>query len=232
MMQVRRSEERGHAKIDWLDSYHSFSFADYYDPKFMGFRALRVINDDRIAGGGGFPTHPHRDMEIITYVIEGALEHRDTLGTQSVIRPGEVQRMTAGTGIRHSEFNPQTDQTTHLLQIWILPDRAGYPPSYEQISFTNRLVVEDLVLVASRAGTGGSVSLHQDVNLYVGKWDSARQVAQPFAKDRYGWLQVVNGLVDVEGQTLKAGDGASFSGQTEITLASEGAAEFLLFDLA
>lgn len=231
MIDVRKSNDRGYADHGWLKSHHSFSFADYYDPSHMGFRVLRVINDDIIAGGRGFPTHPHRDMEIITYVVEGALEHKDTLGTSSVIRPGEVQRMSAGTGIQHSEFNHDRDQRTRLLQIWILPDRPGHKPGYEQLSFSDQLKRENLVLTASHDGREGSVSLHQDVDLYVAKWDSAREVPFVFRAGRYGWLQIVNGTVDVSGSALGAGDGAALRGEAELVLRAAGPAEFLLFDL-
>jgi len=233
MVQVRRSEERGHAVHGWLDSYHTFSFADYYDPGFMGFRNLRVINDDRIEGGEGFPTHPHKDMEIITYVIEGALQHRDTLGTQSVITPGEVQHMSAGSGIQHSEFNALPDKTTRLLQIWIMPDERNLKPSYGQKSFAGQLDRESLVLTASPDGRDGSLPIHQDVDLYVGKWTSAREHEFQFrAKGRYGWLQVANGELQAGDVQLKAGDGLAVAGEEKIALKSKGTAEFLLFDLA
>jgi len=231
MIQVRKSEQRGRADHGWLKTNFSFSFADYYDPEFMGYRVLRVINDDQIAGGRGFPTHPHRDMEIITYVVEGAIEHRDTLGTSSVIRPGEVQRMSAGTGIQHSEFNFEKTATTRLLQIWIVPDKTGYRPGYQQTSFAQRLVAEDLVLVASNKGDKGSVSLNQDVNLYAAKWSEAKSCEFSFVPGRHGWIQIVNGTLETAGQALGAGDGAAFASESQITLRSSGPVEFLLFDL-
>lgn len=231
MLKIRRSEERGHADHGWLDSYHTFSFADYYDPDVMGFRVLRVINDDRISGGRGFPTHPHRDMEIITYVIEGSLEHQDTMGTHSIILPGEVQQMSAGTGVQHSEFNHEKTSVTRLLQIWILPDRAGHKPRYGQKSFTEALQRENLVLVASGDGAQGSVPLHQDVQLYAGKWSSAREQKYSFKSGRYGWIQIANGSLEVNGQLLKTGDGVAIAEESEIALRAHGPAEFLLFDL-
>ena len=232
MLQVRRSSERGHADHGWLNSYHTFSFADYYDPGFMGFRDLRVINEDWVAGGKGFPTHPHQDMEIITYVIEGALEHRDTLGTHSVIRPGEVQRMTAGTGIQHSEFNADREQRTHLLQIWILPDRRGHKPGYEQKSFSAKIAREPFALVAAKDGRDGAVSLNQDVDLYCAKWDSPRSASFNFRdRERYGWLQMVSGEVEVAGQTLTSGDALALAKTPTIDVSTKSQAEFLLFDL-
>ncbi len=231
MIQLRRSGDRGHADHGWLDSYHSFSFADYHDPDFMGFRVLRVINEDYISGGRGFPTHPHRDMEIVTYIIDGELAHQDTLGTKAVIRPGEVQRMTAGTGIQHSEFNSLKDKRTHLLQIWILPEKAGLAPSYGQKSFAAELAKEDLVLLASRDGELGSVTLNQDIKLYGGKWSGARAKNFAFKKGRYGWIQNVSGTLEVSGKMLAPGDAAAISGEEQISLQASGAVEFLLFDL-
>lgn len=232
MLQVRKAKERGHAVHGWLDSHHTFSFADYYDPDFMGFRDLRVINEDRIQGGQGFPTHPHKDMEIITYVIEGALEHKDTLGTQSVISPGEVQHMSAGTGIQHSEFNSLRDKETHLLQIWILPNAKGIKPGYGQKSFAEQIKKGELVLAASPEGRSGSIPIHQDVDLYFAKWNSAREQDFKFrGKSRYGWVQLVSGNLDVSGVSLGPGDGLAIAAEENLTLTSKGAAEFLLFDL-
>lgn len=232
MLQVRKSEERGHAVHGWLDSFHTFSFADYYDPSFMGFRALRVINEDRIAGGQGFPTHPHQDMEIVTYVIEGALEHKDTLGTKSTIYPGEVQHMSAGTGIQHSEHNPLKDMGTHLLQIWILPDKRGHAPRYGQKSYSDRLKKEDLVLTISPDGREDSIPIHQDVDLYVGKWNDAREVKFKFRQlGRYGWIQMIKGDLEVAGTLVKAGDGLAIAAEEEVLLKSKTPVEFLIFDL-
>ncbi|HLJ65312.1 MAG TPA: pirin family protein, partial [Stellaceae bacterium] len=194
MMKVRPGEERGPTRIDWLDSRHSFSFADYYDPAHMGFRALRVINEDRVAPGAGFPTHGHRDMEIISYVLEGALEHKDSIGTGSVIRPGDVQRMSAGTGILHSEYNHSKKEAVHFLQIWIVPDRAGLTPGYEQRAFPPEERRGRLRLVASRrGGLEGGVTLHQDANLYASLLGPGQQVEHALAPDRYAWIQLARG---------------------------------------
>jgi redox-sensitive bicupin YhaK (pirin superfamily) len=232
MIQVRKSKDRGHANHGWLDSYHTFSFADYYDPDFMGFRVLRVINEDRIAGGQGFPTHPHKDMEIITYVTEGALEHRDSLGSHGVIRPGDVQQMSAGTGIRHSEFNHEQDKPTRLLQIWILPDRPGHESRYGQINFSKQLASSDLVLVASGTGEDGSVPVHQDMKLFVAQWKAPCSIHYNFRPGRYGWIQVVDGNVDIGGVALATGDGAAIANESEVLIQStDGRLEFLLFDL-
>jgi quercetin 2,3-dioxygenase len=231
MMQIIRSKDRGHANHGWLDSYHTFSFANYYNPDFMGFRDLRVINEDRVAGGMGFPTHPHNDMEIITYLISGALEHKDTLGNSAVMKQGEVQRMSAGTGIRHSEFNHLKDQETHLLQIWLMPEKRGVQPSYGQKSFAEDLAKKDLVLLASRDGREGSVSINQDVDLYAAKWSSKRELKFTLRPGRYAWLQVVSGALGLGDESLGAGDGVAIGGESELLIRSEGSAEFLLFDL-
>ena len=236
MIQIRRSKDRGHANHGWLDSYHTFSFANYYDPDFMGFRDLRVINEDRIAGGGGFPTHPHSDMEIITYIVEGALEHQDTLGNKAVMRPGEVQHMSAGTGIRHSERNHSLDQSTHLLQIWIQPEHKGIAPGYGQKSFALEIEKGDLTLVISRDGRDGSVKINQDVDLYAAKWSKAHSVEFELRPRRYAWLQIVSGKVQLgSGQKsqveLDAGDGAAIGAEKVLQLSSSSAAELLLFDL-
>jgi redox-sensitive bicupin YhaK (pirin superfamily) len=231
MIDIRRAAERGRTRLPWLNSYHTFSFGDYYDPAHMGFRALRVINDDYIAAGQGFGTHPHRDMEIITYVLDGALEHRDSLGTGSVIHPGEVQRMSAGTGIRHSEFNQSKEDPVHLLQIWILPEKTGLPPSYEQRAVPPS-DQEGLALAASRGGRDGSVTVHQDVNLYAAQLAPGRSVTHRIAPGRHAWLQIARGTVSVNGHPLAAGDGAAVSDEGQLLLAAAAPAEVLLFDLA
>jgi redox-sensitive bicupin YhaK (pirin superfamily) len=229
MITIRRAKDRGHANHGWLDTNHTFSFADYYDPNFMGFRALRVINEDRVKPGVGFGKHAHRDMEIISYVLEGTLAHSDSMGTGSEIKPGEVQRMSAGSGVTHSEMNPSSDEPVHFLQIWILPAQQGIRPSYEQKKFEDDERRNTLRLVASPDGSNGSVTIHQDVRLYATLLDGAT-VTHDFQPDRYGWVQVTRGEVDVNGQTLKAGDGAAISDEPSITLTGRGA-EVLLFDL-
>ncbi len=229
---LRRSQERGHANFGWLDSYHSFSFGNYYDPDHMGFRALRVINQDVIAPGGGFPTHPHRDMEIITYVLDGAVEHKDSLGTGSIIRPGEIQRMTAGTGIRHSEFNPSLTDPLHLLQIWILPEAADLAPSYEQKATDLAAYSGQLRLIASRDGRDGSVIVHQDVNLYGAQLRPQDQVTFELKPGRAAWIQVARGQVIVQDRPLESGDAAAVEHLDQITLTASSDAEILLFDLA
>lgn len=229
MITIRRAKDRGHANHGWLDTNHTFSFADYYDPSFMGFRALRVINEDRVEPGVGFGKHAHRDMEIISYVLEGTLAHSDSMGTGSEIKPGEVQRMSAGTGVTHSEMNPSSDEPVHFLQIWILPANQGIPPSYEQKKFDDDERRNTLRLVASPDGSSGSVTIHQDVRLYSTLLDGA-SVTHDFQPDRYGWVQVTRGEVEVNGQTLKAGDGAAISDEPSLTLTGRGA-EVLLFDL-
>jgi quercetin 2,3-dioxygenase len=228
MIRIRKAEERGHFDHGWLDTYHTFSFADYYDPDFMGFRALRVINEDRVEPGRGFGTHSHRDMEIITYILDGELEHRDNMGTGSVIRPGEVQRMSAGTGVLHSEVNPSRSNPVHLLQIWILPERRGIKPEYEQKAFPENERNGKLRLVASSDGAEGSLKIHQDAKLFAGN------VSDPIQYDlqpgRYAWLQVARGTVDINGQKLSAGDGAAIEEESVLTLRGDNA-EVLLFDL-
>ena len=231
MIDIRRADARGHTQLSWLDSRHTFSFGDYYDPAHMGFRALRVINDDRVAPGAGFGTHPHRDMEIITYVLDGALEHRDSLGNGSAIRPGEVQRMSAGTGIRHSEFNASREEPVHFLQIWILPAQEGLPPSYEQRALPAG-ARGGLALAASRDGRDGSVTVHQDVSVHAGQLDRGDTVAHPLAAGRHAWVQIARGSASLNGQTLQAGDGAAVSGEDQVGIRADGPAEILLFDLA
>jgi redox-sensitive bicupin YhaK (pirin superfamily) len=233
MITVRPARERGHADHGWLDSNHTFSFADYYDPKHMGFRALRVINEDRVAPGRGFGAHPHADMEIVSYVIDGALEHKDSMGTGSIIRPGDVQRMTAGTGVRHSEFNASKSEPVHFLQIWILPEAQRLKPGYEQKTFTSDDKKGRLCLVASRDGRDGSVTVHQDVALYAAVLDAGQAVAQTIAPGRHLWMQVIRGEgVSVNGKTLVAGDGAALSDEARLEVRATSASELLVFDLA
>lgn len=228
MITIRKGTDRGHADHGWLNTYHTFSFADYYDPDFMGFRSLRVINEDRVKPGVGFGTHGHRDMEIISYVLDGALEHSDSMGNGSVIRPGDVQRMSAGTGVMHSEKNPSEAESVHFLQIWIVPERTGIRPSYEQKRFSEEDRQGKLTLVASPEGRDGSVSLNQDVKVYSTILDN-ESVTHEFAPERYGWVQVARGEAEINGKRLSAGDGAAIAGEREITLRGNG--EILLFDL-
>ena len=231
MIKIRRSGERGHANHGWLDTYHSFSFADYYDPRFMGFRALRVINEDYIEPAQGFPTHGHRDMEIVTYVIEGELSHRDSMGNGETIRPHEVQRMTAGTGVLHSEYSSPTDKT-HLLQIWLLPEKKNLQPSYEQTYFAPEEKQGKLRLVASRGGDDGSVHINQDVRLYASLLSAGDEVTHELAEGRYAWVQLISGELAVNGETLKPGDGAAISEERSLEMkAKADGTEFLLFDL-
>jgi quercetin 2,3-dioxygenase len=234
MITVRRSEERGHADHGWLDTRHTFSFADYQDEKHMGFRSLRVINEDRVQPAQGFGTHGHRDMEIVTYVLDGELAHRDSMGTGSTIRPGEVQRMSAGTGVRHSEMNPSRERPVHFLQIWILPDRTGYAPSYEQKAFSEAERRGKLRLVASPDGAEGSVTLHQDARLYAALLGDGERVRHEIAKRRHAWVHVARGELTLNGQPLRAGDGAAVSDEAALEIAGSGpgVAEMLLFDLA
>lgn len=232
MIQIRRANERGHAQHGWLESYHTFSFADYHDPRFMGFRALRVINEDRVQPGRGFGMHSHRDMEIVSYVLAGALEHQDSMGTRSIIRPGEVQRMSAGTGVTHSELNHSRSEVVHFLQIWILPERQGLAPSYEQRAFSEAERRDRLRLVASRGGRDGSVAIHQDVDLHAALLSAGAAVEHALGAGRHAWLQVASGSVAMNNQLLSAGDGAAASDETSIRIAAREPAEILLFDLA
>ena len=232
MIQIRRAKDRGHADHGWLDTYYTFSFADYFDPEHMGFRALRVLNEDTIRGGEGFPSHPHRDMEIITYILEGALEHRDSMGTGSVIRSGEVQRMSAGTGVIHSEYNPSPHEPVHLLQIWILPESEGITPGYEQKMFAGDDKRGRLRLVGSRDGRDGSVTIHQDVALYASLLDAGEVVKHVSPDERHAWIQMVRGEISVLGESLFAGDGAAISGEDAVTLTGVEPADVILFDLA
>lgn len=232
MITLRKSEERGHANHGWLNSYHSFSFADYYDPHHMGFRNLRVINEDRVHAGKGFGMHPHRDMEIISYVLEGALEHRDSIGNSAVIRPGEVQIMSAGTGIVHSEYNHSQSELVHFLQIWILPDKKGVKPRYDQKMYSQEEKQGKLRLVVSQDGREGSVSIHQDANIYASLLDAGQQVDYEIKADRHAWVQVVKGDITVNGQVLSAGDAAAVSNENKLVVGAKTNSEFLLFDLA
>ena len=232
-MQIhRRSDARGRADFGWLDSRHSFSFGQYYDEDHMGFGALRVINEDKVAPGAGFGTHPHRDMEILSYVVEGALEHKDSIGTGSVIRPGDLQRMSAGTGIRHSEYNHSKDAPVHFLQIWILPERGGLEPGYEQKTFPPKDRDGRLVLLGSRDGRDGSVTIHQDVALYGTLLKPQASVSHALAEGRKAWIQLVRGTVSVNGQTLEAGDGLGLDTAGALSITAQEDAELLLLDLA
>ena len=234
MITLRPSAERGHANHGWLDTYHTFSFDTYHDPKHMGFRSLRVINEDWVAGGKGFSPHGHRDMEIVTYVLEGALQHQDSMGNGSVIRPGEVQRMSAGTGVTHSEYNPSPTERLHLLQIWIRPEARNLEPSYEQKKFPAEGRRGRLQLVASRDAREGSVKIQQDAALYTAALEPKATVRHKLAGGRHAWLQVARGAVTLNGVALKAGDGAAVSDERalEIAGADGGSSEILLFDLA
>ena len=232
MIVQRRSGDRGHANHGWLDTYHTFSFASYYDARAMGFRDLRVINEDRVAPGQGFGTHPHRDMEIITYVLSGALEHKDSMGNGEVLRPGEFQHMSAGTGIQHSEFNPSSSEPVHLYQIWILPKSRGIEPTYSQKSFPESERLNRLRLVASPDAAEGSLKIHQEARIYLATLEADRTVEHSFALDRYGWLQVLRGSVRLNDNTLHTGDGASITDERMVTIQGVEPAEIMLFDLA
>jgi redox-sensitive bicupin YhaK (pirin superfamily) len=232
MMTIRRSNERGGGDYGWLKTRHSFSFNDYSDPKWMGFRSLRVINEDWVAPSGGFPTHPHRDMEIITYVLSGKLEHKDSLGTGSVILPGDGQRMSAGRGIRHSEANPSSTESVHLLQIWIFPDKQGHEPGYEQKSFPEAEKRGKFRLIASSDGAEGSVKINQDAKLFVTLLAPGEEVTQSIGSMRHAWLQVAKGEIEVNGQQLHQGDGAALSEEKQLAIKATKDSEVLLFDLA
>ena len=232
MITLRQSTQRGHFDHGWLNTYHTFSFDQYYDPRYMGFRQLRVINEDFVAAGRGFPTHGHRDMEIITYILEGALQHEDSMGNGSIIRPGDVQRMTAGTGVRHSEKNPSASESVHLLQIWILPETVGLEPGYEQKAFGEDERRGQLRLIASNDGREGSVTVHQDVSLFASILGAGEGVKYDMDQTRYGWIQVARGAVNVNGLRAGQGDGAVVMGENSLEIAAEESAEILLFDLA
>jgi len=228
---IRRSEERGTSDLGWLDSRHTFSFGGYWNPAFMGFRSLRVINEDRVLPGKGFGTHPHENMEILSYVVEGAMEHRDSMGNGSVIVPGELQRMTAGTGVMHSEYNRSATETLHFLQIWILPEEKGLEPGYEQKAFPFSDRSGELLLVASRDGRQGSLTVHQDISLFAGKFREGEKARHELGAGRHGWIQVVRGRFVVNREILRPGDGASAGEGGVIEMAAQDDAEVLLFDL-
>ncbi len=232
MLTIRRSNERGGGDYGWLNTRHTFSFDQYYDPKWMGFRALRVMNEDMVAPSSGFPTHPHRDMEIITYVLSGKLEHKDSLGTGSIILPGDGQRMTAGSGIRHSEFNPSTKESVHLLQIWILPERRGIEPSYEQKSFPEAEKQGKLRLIASRNSENGSVRINQDAKLFVSLLRPGETATHNLEKNRHAWVQIAKGEVEINGEKLTQGDGAAISDEAKLSITGSKDSEVLVFDLA
>ena len=232
MIRIRRSSERGSANHGWLDTRYTFSFSDYFDPDHVGFRALRVMNEDRVAPGAGFPTHGHRDMEILTVVLEGAIAHRDSLGHGETLRPGEVQYMSAGTGIRHSEFNPSETEPVHLYQIWLLPDRTGHEPRYGQRRFDEAGRSDRLQLVASPDGRDGSLAIHQDATVSLADLDDGRAIDHPLAPGRHAWLQVLRGSATLNGQSLAEGDGAAVSDEPGLEIRGVGDAEVLLFDLA
>jgi quercetin 2,3-dioxygenase len=229
---IHDRNSRGHTKIGWLDSYHTFSFGNFYDPNRMGFRSLRVINDDRVVPGAGFPTHGHRDMEIFTYVLEGAVEHKDSLGNGSVILPGEAQIMSAGTGIMHSEYNPSETEPLHLLQIWILPDKQGLQPRYDQKAFPIEEKRGKLRLIGAKDGRDGAIIIHQDVDLYTSVLEPGDVINYHLKSNRYAWLQIAQGIITLNGEELRAGDGVQMSGEEQLEMSTNIGAEILLFDLA
>jgi redox-sensitive bicupin YhaK (pirin superfamily) len=230
MMTLRRANERGHADHGWLNTYHTFSFADYYDPEWMGFRNLRVINDDTVAAGAGFGEHPHRDMEIISYVLDGALEHRDSMGTGRIVKPGEFQYMAAGTGVVHSEYNPSKKDPVHFLQVWILPDKPGYQPTYGEKS-TAGAPSGRLQLIASHSGRDGSIRINQDADLWLARFSGNENLTHTLKPDRHAWVHVAEGSVELNGEKLVAGDGAGIKEEPRLQLAGSGKAQVLLFDL-
>jgi len=232
MITIRKSAERGHIDHGWLDTYHTFSFDKYYDRRHMSFGSLRVINEDRVAAGHGFPTHSHRDMEIITYILEGGLAHQDSMGNGSIIKPGEVQRMTAGTGVAHSEANPSADEAVHLLQIWIMPNERGLTPGYEQKFFSDESKQGKLALIASRDGREGSVTINQAADVYASKLDAGQNVTHATGGDRKVWIQVARGSVRVNDVDLQQGDGAALTDETTVIVEGKEPAEILLFDMA
>ena len=230
-IKLRKSRDRGYADHGWLKTFHTFSFADYYSEDFMNFRTLRVINEDKVAPGSGFGTHPHRDMEIITYVVDGELAHKDSMGNGSVIKPGCLQRMTAGSGVTHSEFNPSQKQPVHLLQIWILPEKKGLTPSYQELDLNSARKENALTLAASSDAEGRVLKVHQDMNLYFGLLKKDGQLSHSLAKGRGLWLQMIKGAAEINGTALVQGDGVSVEGEEKITVKAKEPAEFLLFDL-
>jgi quercetin 2,3-dioxygenase len=230
MMTLRKANERGHANYGWLDTYHTFSFGDDYDPKWMGFRSLRVINDDLVMPGMGFGTHPHRDIEIVTYILSGRLEHKDSMGNGRVIRKGELQYMSAGSGVQHSEFNPSKDEAVRFLQIWILPDSKGVKPRYAEKTLRDASIGK-LHLVTSKTGRDGSIAIHQDADLWLAKLDAGQKVAQPLAKGRHAWVHIAEGEVKLNGKTLSGGDAAAIDNESAIELVAEKQSQVLLFDL-
>ena len=232
MMRIRKAEERGHADLGWLKTHHTFSFATYQDPKHVHFRALRVMNEDFVAPGMGFGTHPHDNMEIVTYVLQGALEHKDSMGNGEVLRPGEFQRMSAGSGITHSEFNPSATEPVHLYQIWLFPDTRDVEPSYEQKRFPEEGRRNAFQLVASPQGKDDSLRIQQDAAIYLATLEPGANLQRHFAQDRYGWVQVLRGAVEVNGASLRAVDGAALSAEPELTLRAHESAEVMVFDLA
>ena len=232
MIKIRKAENRGHFDFGWLNTYHTFSFGDYYDPTHMGFRSLRVINEDVVQKGRGFPRHGHRDMEIFTYILQGALQHRDSMGNGSIIRPGDVQRMSAGTGVTHSESNASPDEPVHLLQIWIVPDEEGIAPDYEEKRFPEDEKRNQLRLIISPDAAEGSVKIHQDARVYAALLDSGHDVSHALENGRHAWLQVAAGSVTLNDISLKQGDGAAVSGESAIRIAAQEPSEILLFDLA
>jgi redox-sensitive bicupin YhaK (pirin superfamily) len=231
MIQIRKAAERGHFDFGWLDTYHTFSFGDYYDPRNMGFSDLRVINEDVVQAGGGFPLHGHRDMEIITYILSGGLKHSDSMGNGSIIRPGDVQRMSAGTGVRHSEANASGDDPVHLLQIWIMPGQTDDVPSYEEKRFNDEDKRNRLRLIGAPDGRDGAVTIHQDTYLYATVLDNGSSVSHELAPGRTAWIQMARGTAELNGQVLGPGDGAAVSAETALTLTGRDGAEVLLFDL-
>ena len=230
MMTIRKANERGHAEHGWLDSYHTFSFADYYNPQWMGFRSLRVINDDIVMPGMGFGTHPHQDMEIITYILSGSIEHKDSMGNGRVIRAGEVQYMSAGSGVRHSEFNPSQTEAAHFLQIWIMPDARGVKPRYAEKSLRDAPSGK-FNLITSKTGRDGSIAIHQDADLWMAKLDAGQQVAHSLANGRNAWLHVAEGEIVLNGKTLSGGDAAAISREDKLQLSANKPSQVLLFDM-
>ena len=232
MLTVRPAGERGRTRLDWLDSFHTFSFNQYYDPRHMGFRSLRVINDDFVSAGAGFGAHPHRDMEILTWVVDGALEHRDSTGGGGVVRPGDIQRMSAGTGVTHSEFNQSAEEPVHLLQVWLLPERRGIDPEYEQRNYPAVEREGRLRLVASKDGRDGSVTIHQDAALHAALFAPGQKAEHKLASGRHAWLHVASGAVSINGMKLSAGDGIAASDEPSLVIEAAEKSEVLLFDLA